>query len=557
MADPENIARIKRNLQKMIDSGAPEPELDQYLKIEGVTPDDLRGSAGTSVPGASPAPTETPSPATGTSPSDRSWTDYTGNEGVMGGIGRGMDAFGDATEGLKQGLTFGAADEIAAGAMTPIEMMVRGFQGKGFSPSEAFNAVLEQQQRIKNKAAERSPVANTVGNVIGSVVGAGKAMKFLPSARVAAAGAPSRVGMAVGEGAALGGIEGGLSADENRMDAAKTGALLGGATAGLIEGTVGSRAVSKAVEKETISSPELAKRVQDRYAVAKDAELWRPSFHKMLDDSVRNATVTTSGGKVIMDINSVSKASHPRTHEAIQFMVNQRIPNRGTRSMTLEQAQEIVNHVTKDILPRSNGADRDMLSAISTRLIRNMNKLSDKDFITANGGRAVEMLKQTFPLGDRRRKAKLMESVDRRISKISGPKGQAIRAEMDKLMKSPDYDRFTPEEKRVIEKIAKGSISHKVLDSLAAISPGNMKGFMFNALLSFHNPAVALTLGGVGGAAAKSSSHGYSKTTKELKRMVSTGTSRKDFYKRIKPKLAPRAAAVLAAQMGVEDEDRR
>lgn len=40
-----DYARVKRNVSKMIDLGAPEREIDQYIASEGVTPAQLRGQS--------------------------------------------------------------------------------------------------------------------------------------------------------------------------------------------------------------------------------------------------------------------------------------------------------------------------------------------------------------------------------------------------------------------------------------------------------------------------------------------------------------------------------
>jgi hypothetical protein len=41
----QDTARIKRNIAKMIDQGAPETDIDAYVASEGTTPDALRGGS--------------------------------------------------------------------------------------------------------------------------------------------------------------------------------------------------------------------------------------------------------------------------------------------------------------------------------------------------------------------------------------------------------------------------------------------------------------------------------------------------------------------------------
>lgn len=65
MAEVVELDRIKRNVGRMIDQGAPESEVDAYVTSEGATPEMLRGS-GASRPGTPPqatiAPGATPAP---------------------------------------------------------------------------------------------------------------------------------------------------------------------------------------------------------------------------------------------------------------------------------------------------------------------------------------------------------------------------------------------------------------------------------------------------------------------------------------------------------------
>lgn len=61
--DLQNVARIKRNISKMIDAGAPEADIDQYLGEEGTTAEALRAAPKLAeLPGApaAPRPTEDP-----------------------------------------------------------------------------------------------------------------------------------------------------------------------------------------------------------------------------------------------------------------------------------------------------------------------------------------------------------------------------------------------------------------------------------------------------------------------------------------------------------------
>ena len=65
MADPADIPRIRRNVEKMIGMGAPEAEIDQYLSSEGHTPDSFKAAVRPVGQGGAPSMPPDPPPERG------------------------------------------------------------------------------------------------------------------------------------------------------------------------------------------------------------------------------------------------------------------------------------------------------------------------------------------------------------------------------------------------------------------------------------------------------------------------------------------------------------
>lgn len=137
---------------------------------------------------------------------------------------------------VMQGLTFGAADEIIAGAMTPFEMVRRGT----FNPVEAYNYAKAREDIALEQDRSRDGVLGSVAEgVAGVASGVGAARAGLTAGRFlapnAGLGARSLAGLA--DGIAYGGATGALTGSgEGRLTGALNGAALGGVVGGALPG---------------------------------------------------------------------------------------------------------------------------------------------------------------------------------------------------------------------------------------------------------------------------------------------------------------------------------
>lgn len=191
MAD---IEKVKRNIQRMIDQGAPETDIDTYLSSEGVTVSDLKSQ-----------PEKT-------------------------------SALGALWQGLKQGSTFGFGDELQAGvAAGTVGLMNKlGMDTGGLTAKDAYGQALSDFRGDLQKSREDRKYLTGLGELGGAVITGGAGLQRAPAALGAMARqAPVRTGAALG--ALSGGVygfgsgEGGL---QERLKDAASGTALGGITGG-------------------------------------------------------------------------------------------------------------------------------------------------------------------------------------------------------------------------------------------------------------------------------------------------------------------------------------
>lgn len=148
---------------------------------------------------------------------------------------KGIDTGAGLTRRLAQGATFNLADEIMAGASTPLEMVKRGT----LNPLEAYKYAKAREDLIMDDARKNTGALGTVAEIAGGVgSGLGAARGGLSFARGLApdAGLLGRSLASAGDSAAFGALAGageGKSAGErfnNALMGGAVGGLLGGAT---------------------------------------------------------------------------------------------------------------------------------------------------------------------------------------------------------------------------------------------------------------------------------------------------------------------------------------
>lgn len=222
MADTD---RIKRNIGKMIDAGAPEADIDAYLSSEGFkSAEDFRS-------GKRAAP----------------------QVQAQGRSDAAANAFG-------QGATLGFGDELAATVRAAApgfsNWMMRGpalqrDESIGGSPTPqtvstapTFEGRYSDEltrQRAQTKADATAYPAMTTGANVGGTLALATALSFLPFGQALLGGGatslPGAMVRGAASGAALGGVQGfgeGEGGFDERLKGAKTGAVVGGAVGGTL-----------------------------------------------------------------------------------------------------------------------------------------------------------------------------------------------------------------------------------------------------------------------------------------------------------------------------------
>jgi hypothetical protein len=163
---------------------------------------------------------------------------------------KGIDTGAGLTRRLAQGATFNLADEIMAGATTPLEMIKRGT----FSPREGYNYAKAREDLIMEDARKNTGALGTAAEIAGGVgSGLGAASGGLTFARGLApdAGLVARSLASAGDSAAFGALAG--AGEGNSLKERFNSALLGGAVGGVLGGaapaaiSLGSAALSPVI----------------------------------------------------------------------------------------------------------------------------------------------------------------------------------------------------------------------------------------------------------------------------------------------------------------------
>lgn len=196
---PPDRDRVARNVDTMASKGASADEIESYIQSEGLQP--IAQPKASSIP-----PIAAESTHGRPRPKDSTLSPLA------------------ALAPVAQGLTLGAADEI----LGAVEGANQALHGGSFK-----QGYVEGRDKVRagtKQFADENPIASKVLNVVGGIAPA----FFGPGKTLIQAGTPllAKMGLGAAEGAALGGVSGALSADENRGTGAIEGAALGGVLGG-------------------------------------------------------------------------------------------------------------------------------------------------------------------------------------------------------------------------------------------------------------------------------------------------------------------------------------
>lgn len=246
MAD---IAKVKRNIQRMIDQGAPEQDIDAYVASEGVTVEDLQKSA----PPKATAPQQ-PAPQQEYSVS-HSKTDMPAPNAAYWGTGsQALDV-----------VTMGLANKGGAAMNGLIDATIGAVKGDGFNYSDNYNKWLEWQRSNQRLYNDENPIRSGLGTAAGVALGVASMPVFGRGLLGAA-----------GTGAAYGGV-GGAAQDADTVNERVGNALLG-TVAGTAIGGAGygiGKVAAKGLERgadalSVLRAPPAVKAASEVYGAADD-----------------------------------------------------------------------------------------------------------------------------------------------------------------------------------------------------------------------------------------------------------------------------------------------
>lgn len=390
------------------------------------------------------------------------------------GFGQGAMATtgpGDALQrGMMQGATFGLADEITAGLMTPIEMGVRAFRGddagSGFGErvSNAYGAVLDDQRGQLSAAREAHPGMAVAGDVAGAMATGGQLMRG--GATLLSGAQPTYASMA-GRGAAEGALYGaahGFGAGEGAKDRA-TGAAMGagiGAITGGAFGAYGARGAQRGAEQTIPSTDALRQQANALYQQADQAGVVvnpRP-YSSMVDDLVGN-----------MQRTGIDPTIHPKATAALNRLVQAR--DQPLRLQDIDTLRRVVGSAAKSVDPD----ERRIASMMIDRMDDFIDKLGPQDVSGGDVRSAAQAIRQARDLWSRFRKGEVVENLAERAgvrgSNFSGS-GQenALRSEFRTLSRNPKKMRgFSADEKAAIKRVAQGGPVENAARALGRFAP--------------------------------------------------------------------------------------
>lgn len=327
-----DIAKVKRNVKRMVDGGASEQEINGYLGNEGVSVEQLRTAA--------PLPQQPVRPPSQT--------------------GSFLDPF------VGQGILMGAGDEMKAGVRAGARRM---FGGSDRNLSDLYDEELGTTRNDLSGFQERHPVLSPALEIGGAVATA----PFMPGG-VAAKGASlaSRALRGAATGAGYGTVYGGASADGDLADRAVgagtglvTGAVTGAAAPAVIRGV---QAVGRGV-RDVVRRPVAA----GRGIIARDREAARRiGMAQQIDDTLPQEKLTPAdeaaarisgqpvlnidrGGSTVRALADASATASPNARAVMEQAVGDRFAAQGDR--TIEAVRRIVggssSAATREGLERS------------------------------------------------------------------------------------------------------------------------------------------------------------------------------------------------------------
>ena len=507
MAD---IPKVKRNIQRMIDGGASEAEIDQYVASEGTTPEELRA-----------APAKQQGPGFLQSAADAAFG--------MTPLGIGKQIYDaardpaatlqkadDSVRSIANGMSLGFMDKFA------------GAMGGGVEAERAKSA--EAKQRL-----------GSIGDALeigGSMLPVSKLAKM----GVTATRLPGMIGRGVGlaaDGAAYGALNA-AGHDQNIGTGAAVGAAFGGA------GQLAGKAVGAGVRyfKPPAATAEALEKTGEAAFKKADAAgvVFKPQGIARLRDTLYQ--------------KFAERGFHPENEPgaAVAFRELERLSQGGP--VDLKGIQTLRRVVQNGFRPGNNS--NNSLVAMAVKEIDDFaGNPMPGEVLMGDAMTGSAALKEGRDFWHRKSK---MEKVDELLGKAetragsTGSGGNVENASRQNLRRILDSEKtgrgFTRDEKQAIEKAVIGSRGQGVARLAGKLSPSG-NGLMAALLMggSIAAPHIAIPAAGVGYVSKKISEAMTRNSAKNVKDLIAVGGNKANLPKSLTPeqqKLIDKMARLLA-----------
>jgi hypothetical protein len=353
--------------------------------------------------------------------------------------------------GAMEGMTGNFLDEIMAGAMTPIEMGIDAFQGKGFDPGRSFQQAYAKNRDLTQGEKAADPNAALMGNITGALVTGGQLAKS--GATLMAGAKPTIVSMGTRgalEGAGYGAVYGAGEGEglQDRLLKAGTGTLLGGALGGLTGGIAGAFA-QKANPKAAIPELDQLQSIKDAayQAVDSSGARYKPeAVDDLLTDIIRRTAK-----------DNISPTRHEKAYSLLIDLESRRGP------MSLTQLDQLRQEIRRDLVSMKDGGEAHFGQIMIDAIDDFIEKSGPAQMAAGDAQVAAQAIQTARKANSTLRKSELIqEAIDRATRRVAatgsgGNIDNAIRQELNRILSSPTLSRgFTQAEKNIMDAAIKG-----------------------------------------------------------------------------------------------------
>jgi len=479
MASAPDIDRIKRNIGRMIEQDAPETDIENYIKTEGVTADQLRASK------SAPAP----------SADERPWYSKLGS------------AADDMARIGANAMTFGYADKLA-GAL-------------GGEGTEAERAKTGAARDRAGSASYAADIGGGLATGMGLANSGVTAMRLVPQGMKGLAGLGARTGAMAVDGTAYGA----LSATGNDTDVAQ-GALFGGA-AGAIGNVAGegiSRGISKVAgafnkQPQLPTGPELRSQTSAAYKAADDAGII------LTPDAARNAKTT-----IVDELTNMGY--HPKLQPKIAAVLDEM--DRVAEGNVTLKGYDTIRKIASGAYEPGNKSNNAMVG----KIVRALDDNPIENNVLAGDVAGIGKVKEARGLNARAAKSETVEfAMEKaaRNAKATGSGGNLdneIRKQFRTILNSPAKKRgFSKDELAAMEDVIGDKPTREAARLLGKLSPsGNGLMLALQAGAAGASGGMTLPLAGAGVVAKKLAEKGTEKSVDDLVRIIAAGGKRSDAF---------------------------